>query len=47
MFDKNKLGMSCAKLRANVATNQPKYGHPPEGSVLMTWNLALTHYTKK
>ena len=22
-------------------------GHPPEGSVLQTWNLALTHYLQK
>ena len=24
-----------------MVTHQPKDGHPPEGSVLQTWNLAL------
>ena len=27
-------------------THQPKDGHPPEGSVLLTWNLAITHYSQ-
>ena len=24
-----------------MVTHQPKHGHPPEGSVLQTWDLAL------
>ena len=24
-----------------MVTHQPKYGHPPEESILQTWNLAL------
>ena len=30
-----------------MVTNQPKDGHPPAGSVLMTWNFStLTKLTK-
>ena len=30
-----------------MGTHQPKEGHPSKESVLKTWNLALTHYSKK
>ena len=29
-----------------MVTHQPKDGHPPEGSVLQTWNLAGPLYSK-
>ena len=30
-----------------MVTHQPKDGRPPEGSVLQTWKVALTHYSQK
>ena len=40
----HKPGDNCQELPPTIhrmVTHQPKDGHPPEGNILQTWNLAL------
>ena len=45
LISKLKPGDNCHGWSPTIprrVTHQPKDGHPPEGSVLQTWNFALT-----
>ena len=44
LTDKLRQGNNCQELSPSIprmVTHQPKDGHPPEGSILQTRNLAL------
>ena len=45
-MDDHLPSLGGSPLNPKMVTHQPKDGQPPEGSVLQTWNLALTLSSK-